>query len=214
MQKWTSEHVALWAEMYARLMTIDEISAATGASVERIWSKFKEHGIPLRPKNKPSKPAKLRFDRKWTPEPNTGCWLWKHGTHKFGYGFFKHAGEVTAHRVSWVLHNGPIPDGMHVLHRCDVPQCVNPDHLFLGTHTDNMKDCARKGRTQRYNTTKTHCPKGHPYAGDNLLLRSDSGRSCRECIRVRANKYRRNNLEAARARDRRAYWAKKEQQNA
>jgi HNH endonuclease len=56
---------------------------------------------------------------------------------------------VRAHRFAWSIANGkPVPDGLFVLHRCDVPLCVNPDHLFLGTQLDNMRDCARKGRMQ------------------------------------------------------------------
>lgn len=80
-------------------------------------------------------------------EPNTGCWLWSRGTDQDGYGALKREGYSTrAHRASWEIHCGPILDGSHVLHRCDTPRCVNPGHLFLGTHTDNMRDMAAKGR--------------------------------------------------------------------
>lgn len=71
------------------------------------------------------------------------CWYWIGNINKFGYG---QVGQKRAHRWSWELHNGEIPIGMHVLHKCDVRSCVNPDHLFLGTHTDNMRDMAKKGR--------------------------------------------------------------------
>jgi hypothetical protein len=72
--------------------------------------------------------------------------LWKASTRK-GYGQI-HAGTVIkdAHRVSWELTNGPIPEGLHVLHRCDVRACVNPEHLFLGTNSDNIIDKIAKGR--------------------------------------------------------------------
>lgn len=74
------------------------------------------------------------------------CWLWIAGQ-RFGYGGFWLEGKTRlAHRVSWVLHNGVIPEGMCVLHTCDTPLCVNPRHLFLGTYADNTKDCIEKGR--------------------------------------------------------------------
>lgn len=76
------------------------------------------------------------------------CWCWKGQRDKKGYGrIWKDGKKKAAHRVSWELVNDdPIPDGMHVCHRCDNPPCVRPSHLFLGTHSDNMKDCAKKGR--------------------------------------------------------------------
>jgi len=79
-------------------------------------------------------------------EPNTGCWLWPGAAGKH-YGVYKTKGvQRLAHRLSWEYHNGPIPLGMHVLHKCDVPLCVNPDHLWLGTHLDNVADMNAKGR--------------------------------------------------------------------
>ena len=76
------------------------------------------------------------------------CWVWKGSTKpRNGYGHFVSQGkDWNAHRFSWTLHNGPIPDGMHVLHTCDVPACVNPAHLRLGTHKENMDDMTKKGR--------------------------------------------------------------------
>jgi len=77
------------------------------------------------------------------------CWLWTAATDDCGYGFFRKESRgmmCRAHRVAWELEHGPIPDTMQVLHTCDNPACVNPDHLWLGTHADNMHDKVRKGR--------------------------------------------------------------------
>ena len=81
------------------------------------------------------------------PEPNTGCFLWGGSIFASGYGLVHFNGKNhRAHRVVWRLANGPIPKGMEVCHRCDIPWCVNIDHLFWGTHSDNMKDRLLKGR--------------------------------------------------------------------
>jgi hypothetical protein len=78
------------------------------------------------------------------------CWLWMGSRNalRYGYGVYGKGGKY-AHRLSWEIHHGrPIPPGMNILHRCDNPPCVNPDHLFLGTQADNVVDMVRKGRAR------------------------------------------------------------------
>lgn len=102
-------------------------------------------------------------DRFWSRVARKGpddCWLWTGGLFGFGYGACWYEGRTTqAHRLSWEMAHGPIPDGLAVLHRCDNPPCVNPSHLFLGTLADNTYDMMRKGRARLVGT-------GTPSLGD------------------------------------------------
>jgi len=93
------------------------------------------------------------FEKYTIPEPNSGCLLWIGYLDKHGYGVAHIAGtrgrNTSAHRIAWELYKGEIPEGECVLHRCDNPPCVNVNHLFLGTQSDNMKDAGRKGRMRK-----------------------------------------------------------------
>ncbi len=93
-----------------------------------------------------------RFHSKYEVHPVTGCWVWQASKIGGGYGKFK-CKKLTksryAHRVSYIMHKGEIPEGQVVMHTCDNPSCVNPDHLSLGTQKDNMLDASRKGRLKR-----------------------------------------------------------------
>ena len=130
----------------------------------------------------PRAPLDQRF---WSRvEKTESCWLWQPATRTGEYG--KLTNKILAHRFSWELHYGSIPEGLWVLHHCDTPPCVHPEHLFLGTAKDNNSDSVSKGRHAQIK--KTHCPKGHPYEGVNLSRSPCGDRRCRECNRVRARK--------------------------
>lgn len=87
-----------------------------------------------------------RFFQK-VDKTNGGCWVWRGAVNNKGYGIFNYCGVTKlAHRVSWEFAKGRIPICMNVLHKCDTPRCVNPEHLFLGTQKDNMQDCSSKNR--------------------------------------------------------------------
>jgi len=92
-------------------------------------------------------PLEIRIERYIIRIPG-GCWLWT-GATVMGYAVssISHSRQVRLHRWMWERENGPIPDGFLVCHRCDVRNCINPQHLFLGTNTDNLRDMANKGRS-------------------------------------------------------------------
>lgn len=112
--------------------------------------------------------GKTTFEERFWPKVDTGtdpnsCWLWTGAIKSNGYGHIGNRGGpyLMAHRASWQLHYGPIPDGLCVCHRCDVRNCVRPDHLFLGNVRENLRDMMDKGR---------HTP--HP----RLLSNEDAGK--------------------------------------
>lgn len=136
-------------------------------------------------------PDAYRFERYFTPEPNTGCWLWLGAIDSSGYGNFtsmsptKH--QVGAHRFSWILANGAVPAGLVVDHMCRVRACVNPAHMRLLTPRDNT--LCGVGATARH-AAKTHCKRGHPFTEANTY-RWRTGRICRTCQAQRTTRYKR-----------------------
>lgn len=100
----------------------------------------------------PPKPLANRIEENSIPVTESGCWIWT-GFTRAGYGRMAIGSRIDgsnscidAHRASYMAFIGEIPEGMHVLHKCDTTSCVNPSHLFIGTHDDNMKDKVKKGR--------------------------------------------------------------------
>lgn len=106
------------------------------------YQRFRINGDPLYRYH----PFQYRFEQRVELIPFSTCHWWV-GTQRNGYGIIKNKGKIiSSHRASYTLYIGPIPEGLFVLHKCDNPPCVNPDHLFLGTCQDNATDKVKKGR--------------------------------------------------------------------
>lgn len=97
-------------------------------------------------KEKYHQKVKLRIEKSVSKEAH-GCWIWKGAKHRQGYGNIAYRNKCElAHRISWIVFNGEVPKGMKVCHKCDVPSCCNPNHLFLGSQKENVNDAQDKGR--------------------------------------------------------------------
>lgn len=121
--------------------------------------------------------SKAKLDKK------TGCWVWVGAKINTGRGAVSVNGKIiTAHRCAYTVFRGEI-GGLCVCHHCDNPLCINPEHLFLGTHLDNMRDMAAKGRKK-----KTKCKRGHPLKEPNLSFYKGT-RFCKKCRKLSARRF-------------------------
>ncbi len=120
------------------------------------------------------------FNECYEPVPIAGCWLWTQSINNSGYGTKTFKGKTQlAHRLSWIIHRGKINDNMQILHRCDVRSCVNPDHLFMGTQSQNLEDALANGRAPQIEK-KQYCKSGHALVGNNIY--TEKGGAIRRCL--------------------------------
>lgn len=123
---------------------------------------------------------------------NEDCWLWNASKNNCGYGqFWFNKKSMRAHRLSYLWYKGEIPEGLEVCHKCDEPSCINPNHLFVATHQQNLQDCADKNRLNNEMASRNYCSRGHEYTPENTWnYVSKEGYPYRKCKRCeKRNRY-------------------------
>jgi hypothetical protein len=154
---------------------------------EMHYDRWRKHGDPLKTLT-PTRVRGTAEERFWAKVDAEGdCWEWTGSTNEKGYGVFKPSpqrGNVRSHRFAWEILVGPIPEGLELDHRCQNRRCCNTAHLEPVTHAVNSQRSSAGAACKRRAAKITHCPKNHPYSGDNLIVRRGS-RECRECKNLR-----------------------------
>ena len=149
------------------------------------WRKFGTLDAPAR------KTELERFTEKYQTDPDTGCWVWRAAMHRNGYGGFSMQDDAgkwnkrLAHRISYELHVGPIPEGLTIDHLCRNRRCVNPEHLEPVTLSVNL---LRGTGASARNAAKTHCKHGHPFDEENTRIRR-GWRECKTCTGISTKEY-------------------------
>ncbi len=128
-----------------------------------------------------------RFNQKWIPEPNSGCWLWTACQNNKGYGSIRINGKMMlAHRFSYEIHRGSIPEKLSLDHLCRTPLCVNPNHLEIVTHRQNV---LRGISPMAKYAKQTHCKRGHLFSKENIYDVSNWKQKSRPCKICRKQRY-------------------------
>lgn len=127
------------------------------------------------------------FEDKYIQEPISGCWLWLQHLNSWGYGTIRVGNKTAyAHRVSYEMKKGKIPEGMTIDHLCRVTSCVNPDHLEVVTNKENL----RRGLSpSAINKRKTVCNRGHEINSENTYITAKGHRLCRKCNAIAVRNY-------------------------
>ena len=135
-----------------------------------------------------------RFGSRYLIDDITGCWNWTGAVSNRSYGSIYRDGRMQkAHRVSYELSCGPVPDGLDLDHICRNRLCVNPDHLEPVTRSENL----RRSPLMDRHSKKTHCIRGHEFTSENTRMRPNGHRVCKECMRAHIRAWRARNATAA-----------------